>query len=172
MASKTKFRLKANEKDSYLALVIEFPLTSIRSNEHLQAAQTIIDRLLAQGELGQGETLYLDALSDLVASYEDDHFPFSPVSDSEMLQLLEETKGISQAELSRETGLSKSTVSEVLSGKKKFSRQMIRKLADFFTSMSACWPPISRRSELRCRRPDSESQSTQIAPFITLSIQF
>lgn len=35
-------------------------------------------------------------------------------------------------ELSRDTGLSKSSVSEVLSGKKAFSRQMLRTLADYF----------------------------------------
>ncbi len=127
-----KFRLKANEKDSYLALVIDFPLTSIRSHEHRQAAQAIIDRLLAQSELRHGEALYLDAVSTLVASYEDDHFPFAPAADSELLQHFLDVKGINQAELSRETGLPKSTISEVLAGKKKFSRQMIRKLATFF----------------------------------------
>lgn len=132
MATKTKFSLKANEKDSYLALVVDFPLASIRSHEHLEAAQTVVDHLLAQGELGHGETLYLDALSNLIVSYEDDHFPFTPAADSELLQHFLDAKGISQAELSRETGLPKSTISEVLSGKKKFSRQMIRKLSDFF----------------------------------------
>ena len=35
-------------------------------------------------------------------------------------------------QLSHETGLPKSTISEVLGGKKTFSRQMIRKLADYF----------------------------------------
>lgn len=132
MAAKTKFNLKGNQKDSYLTLVVDFPLASIRSNEHLQAAQAVIDRLLAKGELDQGESLYLDALSDLVASYEDDHFPFAPVSDADMLQHLLESKAIAQADLSRETGVPKSTISEVLAGKKKFSRQMIRKLATFF----------------------------------------
>jgi HTH-type transcriptional regulator/antitoxin HigA len=35
-------------------------------------------------------------------------------------------------QLSHDTGLPKSTISEVLAGKKTFSRQMIRKLADYF----------------------------------------
>jgi HTH-type transcriptional regulator/antitoxin HigA len=43
-----------------------------------------------------------------------------------------EAKGITQAQLSRDTAILKSTISEVLSGKKPFSRQMIRKLADYF----------------------------------------
>lgn len=43
-----------------------------------------------------------------------------------------EVKGITQAQLSRETTIPKSTISEILAGKKPFSRQVIRKLADYF----------------------------------------
>lgn len=91
-----------------------------------------MDRLLRQGDLDEGEELYLDALSDLVAAYEDQHHPIAPASDAEMLRHLMETKGVTQAKLSRETGLPKSSISEVLGGKKPFSRTMIRKLADYF----------------------------------------
>ncbi len=41
-------------------------------------------------------------------------------------------KDVSQTQVSRDTGIAKSTISEVLAGKKQFSRQMIRKLADYF----------------------------------------
>jgi HTH-type transcriptional regulator / antitoxin HigA len=41
-------------------------------------------------------------------------------------------KGITQAQLSKETGMAESSISEVLAGKKPFSRQMIRKMADYF----------------------------------------
>ena len=132
MAMKTKYHLKAKVKDAYLELVLAFPLTSIQSEDHLQAAQEAMDRLLAAGDLEDGAMLYLDALSDLVAAYEDDHHPITPASDADMLRHLLEAKSVSQAELHRETGLAKSTISEVLAGKKAFSRQMIRRLADFF----------------------------------------
>jgi len=49
-----------------------------------------------------------------------------------MLRHLMEAKGVTQADLSRETGISKSSVSEVLAGKKPFTRQMIRKLSEYF----------------------------------------
>jgi HTH-type transcriptional regulator / antitoxin HigA len=49
-----------------------------------------------------------------------------------MLRHFIEAKGVTQADLSRATGISKSSVSEVLAGKKPFSRQMIRKLAAYF----------------------------------------
>jgi HTH-type transcriptional regulator/antitoxin HigA len=132
MATKTKFGLKRKDRDSYLELVLAFPLASIKSDEHLDEAQKVMDRLLAKGELDDGKELYLDALSDLVAAYEDAHHAIEPASDADMLRHLMEAKGVTQAQLSKETGLAKSSVSEVLAGKKPFSRQMIRKLADYF----------------------------------------
>ena len=47
---------------------------------------------------------------------------------ADMLRHLLDAKGVSQAELHRETGISKSSISEVLSGKKSLSRPMMRKL--------------------------------------------
>lgn len=132
MATKHSFSFKGKVRDDYLELVVKFPLASLKSKEQLDAAQEMIDQLLAQGDLSEGEELYLDALSDLVATYEDAHYPIEPASDADMLRHLMEAKGITQAELHRDTGLAKSTISEVLAGRRPFSRQMIRKLADCF----------------------------------------
>ena len=133
MAIKTQYNLKkGRRRDSYLKLVLAFPLASIKSKAHLDEAQKVMDRLLAKGRHDEGEQIYLDALSDLVAAYEDAHHPIEPASDAHMLRHLMAAKGVTQAQLSRDTQLPKSTVSEVLAGKKPFSRQMIRKLADYF----------------------------------------
>lgn len=132
MTAKTQFRLKGKNKDSYLELVLNFPLASIKNDAHLAEAQRVMDVLLARGLLNDGETTYLEALSDLVAAYEDEHHAIEPASDAEMLQYLLDVNGITQSELSRDSGLPKSTISEVLKGKKRFSRQMIRKLAEYF----------------------------------------
>jgi HTH-type transcriptional regulator / antitoxin HigA len=132
MAAKTRFILKGKKRDAYLELVLTFPLTSIKSDEHLEAAEEVMDQLLAREELQDGEEMYLDALSDLVAAYEDEHHAIEPASDDDMLRHLMEAKGISQTQLSRATKVAKSTISEVLAGKKPFSRQMIRKFADYF----------------------------------------
>jgi HTH-type transcriptional regulator / antitoxin HigA len=132
MATKTWFGIEAKGRDSYLALVMEFPLASIQSDEHLAEAQKVMDRLLAQGRLDGGAALYLDALSDLVAAYEDQYHPIAPASDADMLRHLLQAKAVTQAQLSRATSIPKSTISEVLAGKKPFSRQMIRKLPAYF----------------------------------------
>jgi HTH-type transcriptional regulator/antitoxin HigA len=132
MALKTKFSLKGAGRDSYLELVMAFPLASIKSDEQLQEAQRVMDQLLARGVLDDGEEMYLEALSDLVAAYEDEHHAIEPASDAEMLRHLMVAKGVTQAQLSRDTTIPKSTISEILAGKKPFSRQLIRKLADYF----------------------------------------
>lgn len=124
---------KLNKKlSTYLKLVAEFPLVSIRSEKQLDAAQAVLDSLMARGRLEPGEEMYVDALSDLVAAYEDDHYPIEPASDADMLRHLLEAKGVTQAELHRQTNIPKSTISEVLAGKRRFSRSMIRTLAAFF----------------------------------------
>jgi len=132
MTTKTKFILKGKARDSYMELVLAFPLASIKSDEYLEEAQEMMDRLLAKGQLDHGEQIYLDALSDLVAAYEDEHYPIKPASDADMLRHLMVAKGVSQVEVHRDAGIAKSTISEVLAGKKPFSRQMIRKLAEYF----------------------------------------
>jgi HTH-type transcriptional regulator / antitoxin HigA len=132
MRVKSKFSLKGVGRDSYLELVMAFPLASIKSQEQLQQAQEVMDQLLARSELDDGQEMYLDALSDLVAAYEDEHHAIEPASDADMLRHLMEAKGVSQAQLSKETTIPKSTISEILAGKKPFSRQIIRKLADYF----------------------------------------
>src|SRR5436190_17586482 len=108
MTTKIKFGLSGKGRDSYLELVMAFPLASIHSEQHLAAAQLVMDRLLARPKLDVGETTYLDALSDLVAIYEDEHFAIEPASDADMLRHLLESKGVTQAELSQKSGIAKS----------------------------------------------------------------
>ena len=138
MPVKTKFSLKGPMRDSYLDLVSAFPLASIKSDEHLQTAQKVMDELLAKGKLGDGEEMCLDALSDLLAAYEDEHHAIEPASDAEMLLHLMEAKNVTQAQLSRDTTIPKSTISEVLAGKKPLSRQLIRNLASYFNVGREC----------------------------------
>jgi HTH-type transcriptional regulator/antitoxin HigA len=132
MASNSRFRLKGKSRDSYMELVLEFPLASIKADEHLAEAQRVMDGLLARDRLDKGEETYLEALSDLVGTYEDEHHRIEPASDADMLRHLMDVRSVTQIQLSRDTGLPKSTISEVLAGKKPFSRQLIRKLATYF----------------------------------------
>jgi HTH-type transcriptional regulator/antitoxin HigA len=125
-------KLAGGARDSYLALVRTFPLTSIKSEAQLKEAQAVMDRMLAKGRLAQGELTYLDALSDLVMAYENTHHPIPSPSDADLLIHLMEAKGVTQNELHEATHISLSTISEVRSGKRRFTKSMIGAMATYF----------------------------------------
>ena len=124
--------LDRRQRDTYLRLIQELPLVSVTSDEHLDAAQAMLDRLTDKKKLDGGEQAYLDALCDLVAVYEDRNHPIPVASDADLLRHLMEAKGVTQSQLHRGTGLAKSGISEVLAGKKPFSKAMIGALAAYF----------------------------------------
>src|ERR1700730_17671725 len=82
--------------DTYFVLVKRFPLTHIRDEPHLDAAQEIIDWLVEQN-LDEGEQEYLDGLTDLVEIYEDQHHPIPEATEADVLRELMRSCGFSQA---------------------------------------------------------------------------
>lgn len=124
--------LSKRHQDQYLELVNELPLVSITSERHLDAAQEMVDRLTNQDKLDGGSQAYLNALCDLIIVYEDQHHQLPPASDAGLLRHLLEAKGVTQNQLHKDTGLAKSGISEILSGKKSFSKAMIGPLAEYF----------------------------------------
>lgn len=127
---------------SYLRLVKRFPLISIKTQQQLKEATEVIQGLLRKNKLDKGETEYLEVLSDLISSYEDKICHFKPSSDSGMLQHLMDAKGVNQLQLAAETKISRSTISEILTGKRRFSRNVIVRLAAYFkvspTVLASC----------------------------------
>lgn len=119
-------------EDRYLELVRRFPLRPLRTDADLDAAVAVLDELVDRDDLAPPEQDYLDVLSDLVEAYEDVAVPMEPVGDAELLRFLIEGKGVTQAEVAAGAGLAVSTVSELLSGKRKLNRGQIGKLARFF----------------------------------------
>ncbi|HKI38178.1 MAG TPA: helix-turn-helix domain-containing protein [Gemmataceae bacterium] len=118
--------------DKYLALVIQFPLRPLRTEDDLDRAIAVIDSLLDRDPLAPEEEDYLDVLSDLVERYESAEHPQGPVSDADMLRHLIEAKEVTQADVAQATGIAESTVSAVLSGKQKLSRSHVGRLARYF----------------------------------------
>ena len=127
----TKARVRRAE-DSYLALVRRFPLRPIRNESELDAAIAVIDSLAVRDNLNAGELDYLEVLGDLVERYEDKHHPIEDASEAEMLAYLIEQRGVKQVEVARATGVTESTLSEVLRGKRQLTRGQITKLAAYF----------------------------------------
>ena len=92
----------------------------------------MIDCLTDKKKLDGGEQAYLDALCDLVVVYEDQYHQIPAASDADLLRHLMEAKGVTQIQIHNDTGLAKSGISEVLAGKKPFSKAMIGTLATYF----------------------------------------
>jgi HTH-type transcriptional regulator / antitoxin HigA len=117
--------------DTYLALVKRHPLRSIRTEADLDAAQAVIDELVAE-DLDAGGQSYLDALSDLVILYEQERHPVTPLPPAELLAHLLAERGWSQAELGRRADLSRAAVSELVSGKRPFTVAQMHAVATAF----------------------------------------
>jgi HTH-type transcriptional regulator/antitoxin HigA len=126
--------------DSYFELVKRFPLTHIRDDDHLRDAQEMIDRLLRQ-DRDEGEEEYLDALTDLVETCEDEHHPIPDASGADVLRELMGTNRFSQSKLAKAVGISQSTISSVLSGKRSLTAEHMTRFAQFFHVSPAVFLP-------------------------------
>jgi HTH-type transcriptional regulator/antitoxin HigA len=131
--SKSKSPSPASDgSERYLELVREFPLRPVRSDAELGRAIAMIDRLSDLESLAPEEADYLEVLSDLVETYESEHDPEPAVSAADMLRHLIEAKGVPQVKVAADTGVSESTISEILAGKRAVSRKAMLAFADYF----------------------------------------
>lgn len=135
--------LKANTgvvTDSYLNLIREFPLRSIRSERELDAAQAVLDRLL-RNPRDAGSEQYLGALTDLIEVYEDKAHPIPDASEAEVLRTLMTSNGLSQSSLARQVGISQSTISAVLAETRTLTKDQVVLLANYFHLSPAAFLP-------------------------------
>ncbi len=71
----------------------------------------------------------LDVISDLVADYEEEYFPISKPSLSEVIKLRMFEMGLTQKKISELIGVSPSRISEYLTGKSEPTLQVARNIA-------------------------------------------
>ncbi len=93
--------------------------------------QQALDRLelIFDAKKGTEEGDELEILGILIDQYENEHFPIDLPDPIEAIKFRMEQLGYSQADLAKVVGL-KSRASEILSGKRKLSLDMIRQLHD------------------------------------------
>lgn len=143
----TKTRKSRHVRDTYFDLIHRFPLVPIRNDKHLRDAQAVIDELVARKKLDSDEEAYLDVLSDLVMDYENKHHPIPEPSNAAMLEHLLEARGMSQAELADKTGIVRSTISQILKGKRRISMSHIGPLAEALNTSPAVFFPSKSQSD-------------------------
>ena len=128
MATRTR---RPAGRDPYMNLIRAFPLRPLRTGADLDAAVAVVDALTDR-ELVPEEQDYLDVLATLVAAYEDAREPLPELNGVEALRWLIAENGLSQAGLSRDTGIPETTLSEILSSKRGISPRVRSALARRF----------------------------------------
>lgn len=98
----------------------------IRDDEDYEAAIAEVDRLMDL-DLDEAGEDRLEVLATLVESYEQEHFPITPVSAVDAIRFRMDQAGKTQADLATLFG-SRSRASEVLAGSRGLSLELIRRL--------------------------------------------
>ncbi|MEX0611679.1 MAG: helix-turn-helix transcriptional regulator [Pirellulales bacterium] len=116
----------------YAELLAQAQPQIIDDDRSHQRALRIVESLMKKPHLTKAEGKLLDLLAKLIDDYEETIYPTPEVSPSRMLKHLIETKCTTQAELARQTGVPRSTISEILKGKRAISVENTFRLAEFF----------------------------------------
>ncbi|MGH9753008.1 MAG: helix-turn-helix domain-containing protein [Blastocatellia bacterium] len=142
MANRTKRKSKAVEKApktrtlkfnrrKYADLLAEALPTAITNDEELERFTVIVDKLAVKKDLSLEESRLLDLLSTLIEVYEDERYPIPDAPPHVMIQGFMQDRGLRNKDLEAILG-SSGVTSEVIRGKRKLSKQQVKKLASFF----------------------------------------
>jgi len=141
--------------DTYFKLVRRFPLVRVADDDSLADALATVDDLLAR-ELDAGGEVYLDALSALIHAYESEHHPIPDATPAEVIRELADANGLTGAAVARRSGIVASTVSALMSGKRRPTPEQMTALAAVFNVRPAVFLPAAgpaRREEPRAAAP-------------------
>ncbi|HEX5103834.1 MAG TPA: helix-turn-helix domain-containing protein [Pirellulaceae bacterium] len=130
MTTATLDRIVASR--SYETLVSRFPPRPIREPGLLKQTYAVIDRLMAIPHPSPFHLEFLELLSTLVEDYESVHYPTPVTSTESLLAHLIESRGVTQTQVAKETGISPSIISDVLAGRRSLSLPAIVKLSQYF----------------------------------------
>ncbi len=118
----------------YMDLVEKFPLRKIQTEEENDAALIISAELMTKslkGVITPGEDAYWEVLSLLIQKFESEAYPIEKSTPAEILAFMMEQHDLKQIDLIPELG-TQSTVSAVLNGKRKLTRDQIQALSKRF----------------------------------------
>ena len=104
----------------------------IRNDEDYRRANAEILKLLKRGARRSAEEeRLLELWTLLVEHYDDKHYPIADAAPHEVIRFLMEDRGLRNRDLGEVLG-SSGVTSEVISGKRKPSREQVKRLAKFF----------------------------------------
>ncbi|MCA9161873.1 MAG: helix-turn-helix domain-containing protein [Planctomycetales bacterium] len=118
----------------YDALLLKYKPRPIRNDrEHRRALNQVRELISQHGPTpprAEGELIAV--LSTLIESYEIEVAPRRKATSAEMLAHLIESKELTRAEIARATGIPRSTITNVLSGRRQISKENVTRLAKYF----------------------------------------
>lgn len=103
----------------------------IHSDQEVAEYTKALFELTAKSELAPEEEEAIELLTLLIERYETEHYPVPDADPIEVLRFLLDQNGLSQRDIAEELG-GESTVSLVLSGKRRLNRDHIARLSRRF----------------------------------------
>lgn len=116
----------------YRNLLVQHAPRVIRTKAEHKRALATIDHLMRTAQPSAAQRQLLELLSVLVERYEEEVDPAPDVPAHRLLAHLLESRGASQSDLARATGLARSVVSEILSGRKGISLPAAKRFGAYF----------------------------------------
>lgn len=118
----------------------------IHTEEQLEEYTRVLLELDSKESPTLDEEDAIELLTLLIEHYEDEHYPLPEASPVEVLRFLLQQNGLSQRDITPELG-SETTVSLVLSGKRKLTREHITRLSERFHVSPAVFLPSKGASK-------------------------
>ena len=118
--------------NTYADLLVRYVPRVIRNEREHRRALRKIDELMAVKRPSKDRQGILDLLVETVERYEEQTLPTPELLPAELLAHLIDVREITQAELVRATSICRSSVSDILAGRRQISKANAVKLADYF----------------------------------------
>lgn len=122
---------------AYQELLLDYTPRPVRDEREYRRTMRSIEQLMKRPKLSRAERELLELLATLAEQYESIEYPTPRASQADLLAHLIDAKGITQAELSRQTGIPRSVITNVLKRRRKISQANNARLAAYFQVSAA-----------------------------------
>ena len=119
---------------TYDSLLLEYKPRPIRNDRQHRRALRQVEELIQQNgpKPSRAEGELIAVLSTLIESYEVDRIPRQKPTPAEILAHLIDAKQVTKAEVARIAKIPRSTITNVVSGRRQISKENVAKLAAYF----------------------------------------